>query len=169
MYSTNVDYLDPEQFPFTESELRAAMALPGHLPAMEQLANDIVTGIRDERDSRVRSAAAIARGSRDPLEINPEIYLYPYEVVALLAELSPDLEQRVAVWRRHQHDAVHADRIRQAMSNAGLDPRAAPPTSITTELAVEDDLRERQWRALRETVRADWLRFDHHADRDSVT
>ena len=162
--TSETEYLDPEQFPFTESELRAAMALPGPFAAMEQLADDIVRGIREERESRELAAAALARGSRDPAEINAWIYLYPYEVIALLAELSPDLEQRVLAWRLRQRDDRRADRVRQATFRAGLDAREGPPSSINAQLAAEDELDEQRWSALRETVRADWQRLHYDSN-----
>ena len=153
-----LEQLDPEQFPFTEAELRAALALAERHSELRQLADDIVRGIRDERESRHRAADALARGARDPLEINPEIYLYPSEMIALLAELSPDLERRVAQWRLHQRQQSRPRRRRHAMFQAGLDPRSAPPAAIEAQLTAEDELQEQEWRRLREAVRTTWLR-----------
>jgi hypothetical protein len=78
------EWLDPEEFPFSEAELFAALKEWSVRIGHEELPSSIAQGLRECRGDRARAADAIARGSRDPEEINHAVAMFPPEVWALL-------------------------------------------------------------------------------------
>ena len=155
MSDENTEWLDPEEFPFTETELLAALAPWSAFLGHEELPNEIAQGLRECRADRQRAAPAIARGSRDPEEINHAVALFPAEVWALLCELSPAHAERVESFLRKQRQKTRVHRLATAMYNAGLSPRAAPTPEIIATIDAEDASADVEWRKFRARVRSD--------------
>jgi hypothetical protein len=67
------DLIDPEDFPFTEDEVYRAERLLSPEADARQMAADIASAGREAQAARIAAAAARARGSRNPAEINPPV------------------------------------------------------------------------------------------------
>jgi hypothetical protein len=154
---TNPDWLDPEEFPFTEAELTSALVPWGSYPGCEQLAVAIAEGLREARAGRERALAALARDSRDLEEIDHGIFLFPTEVWALMAELSADHAERVEAFLRERQRQQRPQRLASAMLRAGLSPHATPTAAVVAEIDAEDRATEVQWQEFRDRVRRDVL------------
>lgn len=108
-------YLDPEDFPFTQDEVRRAFALAG--PAEE--AAEIATAIAEvilEAERGVREAErARAAGSTDPLKINPPSWSIGIEAYALLWCL-PDCSDRVDALMQAEWDRAEESHVQLIMA-----------------------------------------------------
>ena len=153
MTDANPEWLDPEEFPFTEAELFAALGPWGASLGHDRLPREIAQGLRECRVDRLRAAGAIARGSRDLEEINHAVFLFPPEVWALLCELSPAHAERVESFRDDRRRASRAHRLATAMHLAGLHPRATPTPEIVATIDAEDAAADEEWKAFRARVR----------------
>jgi hypothetical protein len=151
--SDRSEWLDPEEFPFSEAELQAALEGWAHTPGLEQLPGEIARGLRECRVAREEARQALARGSRDLDVINYPISMFPDEVWALMADLGPAHLTRVesffAARRANQRDR----RVAEAMLALGLDPRGTPSPEILAKLDAEDRKADEQWLVFRAQVR----------------
>jgi hypothetical protein len=118
------DLIDPEDFPFTEDEVYRAERLLSPEADARQMAADIARAGREAQAARIAAAAARARGSRNPTEINPPVMLLSGMYFAQLAAVSPELEERVERYRMAGRAQARASRLRNAMVRAGLPPRS---------------------------------------------
>lgn len=150
---TSIEWLDPEEFPFTEAELVAALGRWSAWLGHEELPRQIAQGVRECRVDRLRAAAAIARGSRDLEEINHSTFLFPDEVWALVADLSPAHADRVEAFLNARRAARRPHRLASAMHAAGLGSREAPTPEIIAAIDEEDRIADEQWIAFRAKVR----------------
>lgn len=152
--SDRSEWLDPEEFPFSEAELQEALEGWARTPGLEHLPSEIARGLRECRLAREEARVALARGSRDLDVINYPIPIFPDEVWALMADLSPAHLARVesffAARRANQRDK----RVAQAMLAVGLDPRGTPSPEILARLDAEDREADEQWLVFRAQVRA---------------
>ena len=155
MNDQNPEWLDPEEFPFTEAELVAALERWSAYLGHEELPKEIARGLRECRVDRQRAADAIARGSHDPDEINHAVAIFPPEVWALLCELSPAHAGRVESFLREQREKRRAHRLATAMYQAGFNSRATPTAEIVATIDAEDTSEDAAWRAFRAQVRED--------------
>lgn len=153
MTDRGADWLDPEEFPFSEAELVAALEPWSSQAGLDDLPARIAQGLRECRLDRARAAAARARGSRDPTEINYATTMFPDEVWALMAELSPQHAERVEAFFGEQRRQRRAQRLAHAMYRAGLNPRATPTAAVVSEIDAEDARIDAAWQQLRVTVR----------------
>ena len=151
--SDQSEWLDPEEFPFSEAELHEALKDWKRIPGLEHLATEIARGLRECRVAREESRQALERGSRDLDVINYPISVFPDEVWALMADLSPAHLARVesffALRRANQRDR----RVTQAMSAAGLNPSGTPTPEVLALVDAEDCEAEAQWQVFRAQVR----------------
>lgn len=143
--------LNNDDFPFTEEELRRALALvyPSDIAARRSAD---VARLAAATYTRSAAEAAQARGSREPTEINWATLSLPAEWYALLAELDAAMSQRVEAWRRSQHEPHWASRVAQAMWRRGLSPVAPATAEVLAELRAEDAARETAWAEVRARV-----------------
>lgn len=146
--NTDTDWLDPDEFPFTEAELTLALKPYASLPGFQDLARIMAEGLREVRDHNQRASAALARGSRNPEEINTGVYIFPEFVLALLAELSPGHAERVESLRRERRRSTRPQRLRSAMYRDGHHPSTPPVPDIEAAIDAEDHDEERRWQAL---------------------
>ena len=138
---------------FTEDELRRALMLAYPPAQAAALARAVAQDAR-AMHTRQDADAAIARGSRDPTEINAEFLVLPDFWFALLASLDADLEARVHAWQQRARLAARPARERNAMHDAGADPLAPPTAAVNEQLAAEDAAADAAWVALRAEVDA---------------
>jgi hypothetical protein len=68
--SDSSDWLDPEEFPFSEAELREALKGWEQIPALEHLPSAIARGLRECRLAREEARQALERGSKDLSVLN---------------------------------------------------------------------------------------------------
>ena len=147
-------WLDPEEFPFSEAELHAALNDWERIPGLEQLPAEIARGLRECRLAREEARQALARGSRDLEVINYPVSIFPDEVWALMADLSPEHLARVESFFAARRANRRDRRLAEAMLRAGLSPHSSPPSEILAKLDTEDREAEAQWVAFRSEVRA---------------
>ena len=155
--SDQSEWLDPEEFPFTEAELRAALKTWERIPGLEQLPSVIAQGLRECRVARDEARQALERGSRDLDVINYPVSVFPAEVWAHVADLSPAHLARVESFFFLRRANQRGKRVAEAMLAAGLNPRGATPPDILVRLDAEDVEADAQWQAFRAQVRAQAL------------
>ncbi|QJR37156.1 hypothetical protein [Gemmatimonas groenlandica] len=97
------NFLDPQAFPFTEKELRAAVFLLAPGASGEELFHAVLDACASVRSENARATEARLRGSIEPEDINDAVLSLPTELYAALAVSDPTTEQRVeallAGWR----------------------------------------------------------------------
>ena len=143
--------LNEDDFPFTEDELKRALALVYPSDIARRLSADVAR-MAATAHTRAAAEAARARGSREPTEINWETLSLPAEWYALLAELDAAMAQRVETWRRSQREPFWASRVAQAMWRRGLSPAAPATAEVLAELSAEDAAWEAAWGEARARV-----------------
>ncbi len=156
--SEGADWLDPVEFPFTETELRAALAPWTREPGCETMADDLVQSLRYCCLDRQRALLAIKGGSRDPSEINYSFAAFPNEVFALIAELSADHASRVEKHVESVQAERRTRRLADAMRQASLNRNANSAEEAAALIAAEEQVEIENWRATRERVRRHFLR-----------
>jgi hypothetical protein len=80
--------------------------------------------------------------------------MFPGEVWALMADLSPAHAARVDSFFIARRAKQRSNRVASAMLAAGLNPRDVAPADIIARLDAEDREADAQWLAFREQVRA---------------
>lgn len=153
MSDTN-EWLDPDEFPFSEAELQEALRDWKRTPGLEHLPGEIARGLRECRVAREEARQALERGSRDLDVINYPVSMFPDEVWAHMADLSPAHLTRVESFFAQRRASQRDKRVAQAMSAAGLHPRSDPTPAILAQLDAEDREAEAQWQIFRQQVRA---------------
>ena len=143
------DIIDPEDFPFTEEEVYRAERLLSSEADAREMAAKIAQAGRDARTARLAAAAAQARGSRDPTEINAPVMVLSTMYFAQLAAISPELEERVERYLRALRATALPSRLRSALYRAGLTVTSEPPPEVVAVLAAEYAAEDQAWAALR--------------------
>lgn len=77
-------YLDVEDFPFTEDELREALMLQLTAEQAAEFAAQVVVFITESVNSHQAAAEARKRGSTDPAEVNPSSWATTPDLYALM-------------------------------------------------------------------------------------
>jgi hypothetical protein len=145
------DIIDPEDFPFTEEEVYRAERLLSSEADGREMAAKIAQAGRDARTARLAAAAAQARGSRDPTEINAPVMVLSTMYFAQLAAISPELEERVEQYLLALRATARPSRLRSALYRAGLAVTSEPPPEVVAVLAAENQA----WAALRADLAAE--------------
>jgi len=101
----------------------------------------------------------LARGSRDPAEVNHAIFYLSPEYFALLAAVSPELASRVdAYWERHFAQS-RAHRLRNALHLARASSLDDPAAAGIQAVVDAEEAEERGlWYSVREGVEAELKR-----------
>ena len=147
------DFIDPEDFPFTEDEVYRAWRLLGSEADAREIAAIIALGGRENRVSRLAALAARARGSRDPAEVNYPVLAVPAELFALLAALSPELETRVERYRAATREESRLSRVRNHAFRLRVPLDQDPPApEVLAAIAAEDRAVDEAWAGLRAAV-----------------
>jgi hypothetical protein len=152
------DLIDPEDFPFTEDEVYRAERLLSPEADARQMAADIARAGREAQAARIAAAAARARGSRNPTEINPPVMLLSGMYFAQLAAVSPELEQRVERYRMAGRAQARTSRLRNAMFRAGLPLGHDATPEVLSKLAAGDAAEDEAWFSLRADLAAELQR-----------
>lgn len=143
--------LDPQTYPFTEAEVYAAFRQTESIRQAKYLARFVADGVRGQRQSQRAAQAAIARGSRDPMEINPAAFGIP-DALPLLALSSNAMRQRVearraaerAGWRQRDIVAVARQLLTEELSTG-----RSPDSILDARYATEDA----EWHATLDSLR----------------
>ena len=152
------DLIDPEDFPFTEDEVYRAERLLSPEADARQMAADIASAGREAQAARIAAAAARARGSRNPTEINPPVMVLSGMYFAQLAAVSPELEERVERYRMAGRAQAGPSRLRNAMFRAGLPLGHDPTPDVLSKLAAEDAAEDEAWFSFRADLAAELQR-----------
>jgi hypothetical protein len=150
------DLIDPEDFPFTEDEVYRAERLLSPEADARRMAADIASSGREAQAARIAAAAARARGSRIPTEINPPVMILSGMYFAQLAAVSPELEERVERYRLAGRAQARPSRLRNAMFRAGLPLGHDPTPEVLSKLAAEDAAEDAAWFSLRADLAAEF-------------
>lgn len=148
-----MQFINDDDCPFTEDELRRALELVYPVQEAASLAHGVAVTARLML-TRPAADAAVQRGSRDPHEINAETLVLPDFWFALLAALDRTLESRLTEWQQRTRLGTRRARERNAMYSAGHDPLAPPTAKVAELLASEDAAADSAWAQLRADVDA---------------
>jgi len=145
--------IDPEDFPFTESEVYRAWRLLGSEADARTVAETVALGGRECRVSGLAAKAALARGSRELAEVNYPILMVPDELFALLATLSPELETRVERYRVRTREESRMSRVRSHTFRLRLPLGEDPPAAaVRAAMAAENAAADEAWTAMRAAI-----------------
>ncbi len=151
--------IDPEEFPFTESELCDALALVSDRAWATRESAEHAAGMRRAAVDRAAYVAIMAAWRPDPARtielpdpeaavpvLSSRIYLwYRDDAVALLSLGSMELSLRVAAYRADQRARGRSSRVRQAVWRAtGLVDVPVPP-AVEAQLKAEDEAMDTAW------------------------
>jgi hypothetical protein len=119
-------YIDPD-LPFTEAEVRRALALAVPDEQARELAREIARLPVEAAAMAEAAKAARQRGSTDPLEINPPSWYVGDELLALLACISDALAARVdrlmeKRWQDLTRSIVEAEMLQRQLWNVQEPP-----------------------------------------------
>jgi hypothetical protein len=147
--------IDPEEFPFTEAELCAALAQVLDVGEARRECARHAAGIRWEVEERASFAARLAAPSTatSTAEVGSSfghgMYMwYPAEALALLKLLDPALAERVHVHRHARRLADRGPRERRAVRRATGAEDIPVPANVAATLDAEDAAAERAWDAV---------------------
>jgi hypothetical protein len=148
------DYLDPDSFPFTESELRSAVAWLGSGPNGDEMIRYVVDACASVRSNNESARLARMRGSTDPEEINDATLVLPDELYAALAltgqATALRVEELLGRWRAQNREA----RRRVLMYESGHHPNAEPTQSVQTTLDNQEAAALADWNSLKARLTA---------------
>ena len=144
--------IDPEEFPFTESELSAALALLQDDAQADREAAAHAAGMRQEVVERATFRARVAAPASAPREgavgssFGYGIYMwYPDEAMALLTLVDAALAERVRAHRLRRRLADRPRRERQAVWRATGAVDVRVPSEVTAALDAEDAAADLAW------------------------
>ena len=144
--------IDPEEFPFTEFELCAALALLEDDTQAEREAAMHAAGMRQEVLERATFRARVAAPHSAPADgavgssFGYGIYMwYPEEALALLTLVDAALAERVRAHRLARRLADRPRRARQAVWRATGAVDVPVAAKVTAALEAEDAAAELAW------------------------
>lgn len=144
---TSSGIISEDDFPFTEAELRRALALVYlDADAAREAARLATLGrhvASDESAEGPRLGNVVSGGYT---LVVPDFW------VALVAELGPAEAARCDAWRLRERRAGRRVRERNATYAAGLDPRSPPPATIVARLDAQEAAADAQWAETRAAV-----------------
>ena len=143
--------LDAQSYPFTEAEVYAAFRQTESIRQAKYLARFVADGVRGQRQSQRAAQAAIARGSRDPMEINPAAFGIP-DALPWLAISSDAMRHRVEARRAADRSAWRERDIASVtreLSSEELSADPSPDSMLDARYAAEDA----EWRATLDSLR----------------
>ena len=148
------DYLDPESFPFTESELRSAVAWLISGPNGDEMIRYVVDARASVRSQNESATHARMRGSTDPEEINDAVLVLPDELYAALSltghATALRVEELLGRWRAQNRKA----RRRTLMYESGHHPDAEPTQAVQATLDNEEAALLAAWNSLKARLTA---------------
>lgn len=153
------ELIDPEAFPFTESELCDALALVGDRAWARRESGQHSAGMRREASDRAAYHATLAVYRPDrtrtvrmprPEEAVPVISYgiycwYRDDAIALISLVGDDLTRRVAAHRADRRTRDQPSRVRQAVWRATGLVDVPVPAAVEAQLASEDEAASRAW------------------------
>lgn len=133
--------LDSDEFPFTKAELERALAFVCPAAEAAATADELAEMIVSTRAEQEAAAAARARGSREPQDLNPAQWHLGPEIYALLWCL-PECSSRVDRLIESEWSRVEASYAVSLLARGGnapvLDPaRAAPRMTAPARRGVD--------------------------------
>jgi hypothetical protein len=138
--------LDPEDFPFSETDLLHAFEQTCSLGEARFRTQAVVEGIKEQLASEQVAAAARARGSSNPREVNSITVAFPWPVLLILTSASPELRERVDAlrrkWRTQRHKAALME---EALRISGWTGQHEVPPQAHEAVAARYEAEDRQW------------------------
>ena len=157
--------LDPDDFPFTEADLLLAFRKTCALDEASFRTATVVEGIMEQIASEEAAAAARARGSKDPREVNSITVAFPWPVLLTLASASPELRERVDMLRRKWRAQQHSSRLMEsAMHVPGWTRQNEVPSRAHEAVAKLYEAEERDWEAALAQFQFEHLSGDGEAE-----
>ncbi len=145
-------YLDPDQFPFTADEVRAAVEWLAEGADREALAGFILEVCARLRAEKERAALARARGSTDPEDINDIVLAFPEELYAALSLAGPDTALRVVTLLSGWRAQTVRSRRHLVMREHGCHQNAQPTAAVLAELEAFEGSIVAAWDSVRAKV-----------------
>jgi len=127
------DYIYGEYIPFTETELRRALALVVSPAEAERVVGEIVGLVRTTEAMGREAEAARARGSTDPDEISAPSWYVGDELFALLWCV-PEISARVDEYFARRWEMWERGMLEAALHRRGLRPNSTPPDDALQEV-----------------------------------
>ncbi len=139
--------IDPEDFPFGEAELRAALCQVLSAERAAARAQEHAIALRGVRQERDVYRAKVATGYIDTPFISYPAYIWEEpEVLALLSRLSEVHAARVAAHRARRVAVDRPLRARQALWRTTGQLDVQLPPEVEAQLDAEDRKAESAWR-----------------------